>query len=63
MYEDIVVNVPKHWDDKQKADLAKRLESMLLPDSYRIMITNKMDVNIVDADTMDRLRGNTSNGQ
>tara|TARA_R110002167_G_scaffold58285_1_gene165230 strand:- start:426 stop:614 length:189 start_codon:yes stop_codon:yes gene_type:complete len=62
MYDDIVINVPKHWDDEKKADLARRLDDIHLPESYRIMITNKMDVNIVDADTMDRLRGNTSNG-
>jgi|TARA_R110000765_G_C18860978_1_gene600012 hypothetical protein len=62
MYDDIVINVPKHWDDEKKDHLAKLMKALHLPDTYRIMITNKMDVNIVDTDTMDRLRGNTSNG-
>lgn len=57
MYEDIVINVPVHWDDEKKQALADSLKELLLPSEYRIMITNKMDINIVDTDTMDRLRG------
>jgi hypothetical protein len=54
--EDIVITVPKSWDDKQKDDFAKRLEELKLADDYRILITNKMDVKFVDAYTMDRMR-------
>ena len=57
MYEDIVINVPTDWDDDKKQILADSLKELLLPFEYRIMITNKMNINIVDTDTMDRLRG------
>jgi hypothetical protein len=62
MVEDIVINVPKDWNDEKKQDLAKQLDKLKLPNHLRILITNKMDVKIIDADTMDTLRGNTSNG-
>jgi hypothetical protein len=60
--EDIIISVPKDWDDARKDEFAKTLQMLHLPDDYRIMITNKMDIKIIDADTMDRLKGNTSNG-
>jgi hypothetical protein len=57
MTEDIIINVPKSWDDAKKDDLAQRLNDIYLPDDYRIFITNKMDTKIVDAETMDKMRG------
>lgn len=60
--EDIVISVPKDWDDTRKDEFAKTLQMLHLPDDYRIMITNKMDVKFIEPDTMDRLRGNTSDG-
>jgi hypothetical protein len=54
--EDIIINVPKDWDESQKEDLASKLEELELPSTLRILITNKMDVKYVDADVMDRLR-------
>jgi hypothetical protein len=55
--EDIIINVPKSWDDAKKDDLAQRLNDIYLPEDYRIFITNKMDAKIVDAETMDKMRG------
>lgn len=57
--EDIVINVPKDWDDEKKEDLAKRLEDIHFPSDYRIMITNKMDVKFVDTEVFDTLRNTT----
>ncbi len=57
MTEDIIINVPKSWDDAKKDDLAQRLNDIYLPEDYRIFITNKMDTKVIDAETMDRLRG------
>lgn len=57
MTEDIIINVPKSWDDAKKDDLAQRLNDIYLPEDYRIFITNKMDAKIVDAETMDKMRG------
>ena len=57
MTEDIIINVPKSWDDAKKDDLAQRLNDIYLPEDYRIFITNKMDAKVVDAETMDKMRG------
>ena len=56
MVDDIVVNVPKDWNDEKKQDLAKALDKLKLPNDIRILITNKMDVKFVSPETMDRLR-------
>lgn len=57
LVENIIINVPKSWDDEKKDDLAQRLNDIYLPEDYRIFITNKMDTKVIDAETMDRLRG------
>jgi len=54
--EHIVISVPKTWDDAKKDDLKKRLDDIYLPADYVIMITNTLDVKIIDTDTMDKLR-------
>jgi hypothetical protein len=59
LMEDIIINVPKSWNDTQKDELATKLEGLGLPSDVRILITNKMDVKFVDADVMDTLRDTT----
>jgi hypothetical protein len=57
--EDIIINVPKDWDDARKDDLASKLDSLGLPSNVRILITNKMDVKFVTAEVMDTLKDTT----
>jgi hypothetical protein len=56
MTEDIVINVPKDWDDKKKQDLVDQLQGLKFSGEYRILITNKMDVKFVDFETMEKMR-------
>jgi len=56
MADDIIINVPKDWNDEKKDSFAKQLEKLKLPKDIRILITNKMDVKFVSPETMDKMR-------
>jgi hypothetical protein len=55
----IIIQVPKEWTDKEKEqfskDLGKATAKKMYSDST-IYIMSKMDVKVIDADTMDSLR-------
>jgi hypothetical protein len=55
--EDIVIHVPTKWTTEDKENFKSKLEELNLPDSYRILVTNKTEVKFISADVMDRLRG------
>jgi len=55
----IVCNVPKEWTDEDKEEFRLTLIKATSHDRWentQILITNKTDVNIIDAKTMDKLR-------
>lgn len=54
--QNIIISVPKSWDDEMKDGLKQRLSEIYFPDDWTFFITNKMDVKVIDASTMDKLR-------
>jgi len=57
----IIIQVPKEWSDKEKEQFSKDLEKATkkhLYDHTTIYIMSKMEVKIIDTNTMDSLRGN-----